>query len=67
MKRVLVLLFVACTVIVMLPEASATRWTVGGNMGWTTNFNYTTWAKGKHFYNGDWLCKNHLHSMCVSV
>jgi hypothetical protein len=37
--------------------ASAAKVTVGGKMGWTTNFNYTLWAKDKHFYNGDWLCK----------
>ncbi|KAF9663774.1 hypothetical protein SADUNF_Sadunf17G0087000 [Salix dunnii] len=37
--------------VVMVPEVSATRWTVGSNMGWTTNFNYTIWAQGKHFYN----------------
>lgn len=40
---------------VMVPEVSATRWTVGSNMGWTSNVNYTIWAQGKHFYNGDWL------------
>ncbi|KAF2299400.1 hypothetical protein GH714_031836 [Hevea brasiliensis] len=40
---------------VLVPEVSATRWIVGGNMGWTTNVNYTVWAKDKHFYNGDWL------------
>ncbi|KAL3568024.1 hypothetical protein D5086_030675 [Populus alba] len=43
------------SMVVMVPEVSATRWTVGSNMGWTTNFNYTVWAQGKHFYNGDWL------------
>ncbi|OWM64553.1 lamin-like protein [Punica granatum] len=41
--------------VVMLPEVGATRWTVGSNMGWSPNFNYTIWAKDKHFYNGDWL------------
>lgn len=41
--------------VVMVPEVSATRWTVGSNMGWTSNVNYTIWAQGKHFYNGDWL------------
>ncbi|KAK4749210.1 hypothetical protein SAY87_026659 [Trapa incisa] len=40
---------------VMLPEAGATRWTVGANKGWSPNFNYTIWAQDKHFYNGDWL------------
>ncbi|PIN14832.1 hypothetical protein CDL12_12541 [Handroanthus impetiginosus] len=40
---------------VMLPEVSAVRYIVGANMGWTSNVNYTVWAQGKHFYNGDWL------------
>ncbi|KAJ6369916.1 hypothetical protein OIU76_028221 [Salix suchowensis] len=47
--------------VVMVPEVSATRWTVGSNMGWTSNVNYTIWAQGKHFYNGDWL------SACFSL
>ncbi|KAJ7974356.1 lamin-like protein [Quillaja saponaria] len=51
----MVFLVLLCAVLVMLPEASATRWIVGANMGWTTNVNYTIWAKDKHFYNGDWL------------
>ncbi|XP_038903389.1 lamin-like protein [Benincasa hispida] len=51
-------LLVAVAVVVLLaavPEVSATRWTVGGNMGWTTNVNYTIWAQDKHFYYDDWL------------
>lgn len=36
-------------------EVSAKRWTVGDNMGWTSNVNYTVWAEGKHFYYDDWL------------
>ncbi|XP_019452955.1 PREDICTED: lamin-like protein [Lupinus angustifolius] len=52
----MVMLIVTCTMmLLMLPQAYATRWTVGGNMGWNTNFNYTTWAKEKHFYKDDWL------------
>ncbi|KAK2419985.1 lamin protein [Trifolium repens] len=51
----MVFLFLGFAVLFILPMASATKVTVGGKMGWTTNFNYTTWAKGKHFYNGDWL------------
>ncbi|KAL5582229.1 hypothetical protein UlMin_014671 [Ulmus minor] len=39
----------------MVREVSATRFIVGANMGWTSNVNYTIWAKDKHFYNGDWL------------
>lgn len=54
----MVFLFLGFALLVMLPETSATRFMVGGNMGWNTNFNYTTWAKEKHFYNGDWLCKH---------
>lgn len=43
---------------VMLPEVAAVRILVGKGMGdaWTTNVNYTVWAQGWHFYNGDWLC-----------
>ena len=57
-------------VVVMVPGVLATRWTVGGNMGWTNNVNYTVWAQDKHFYNGDWLCKRSLSlslSMCVCM
>ncbi|CAI9767074.1 unnamed protein product [Fraxinus pennsylvanica] len=41
--------------LIMPPEVSAVRYIVGGNMGWTTNVNYTVWAQGKQFYLGDWL------------
>ncbi|GLU11007.1 hypothetical protein SLE2022_277800 [Rubroshorea leprosula] len=45
----------ACAMAVMMSEVEATKFTVGGNMGWGTNVNYTIWAQDKHFYNGDWL------------
>ncbi|KAG8366932.1 hypothetical protein BUALT_Bualt16G0019400 [Buddleja alternifolia] len=48
---VVLLMFTA----VMLPEVAATRYIVGGNKGWTTNVNYSIWARSKHFYKGDWL------------
>lgn len=48
---------VICAVVVMVPEVDATRWTVGGNRGWSPNTNYTIWAQDKHFYYDDWLCK----------
>ncbi|KAJ4826299.1 hypothetical protein Tsubulata_004050 [Turnera subulata] len=51
----MLLVVLVCALLVMVPEVSATRFTVGSNMGWTTNVNYTIWAKDKHFYNGDWL------------
>ncbi|RDX90291.1 Lamin-like protein, partial [Mucuna pruriens] len=54
MKRVLsppmVLLLLSFTLLLILPEASATKWTVGNNQFWNPNVNYTEWAKGKHFY-----------------
>ncbi|KAK9067201.1 hypothetical protein SSX86_014526 [Deinandra increscens subsp. villosa] len=43
------------TLIIMLPEVSAKRFIVGGNMGWTSNVNYTLWAGNQTFYFGDWL------------
>lgn len=49
---------IAFGLVVMVPEAAdATRYIVGGKMGWATNVNYTIWAQDNHFYNGDWLCK----------
>ncbi|KAJ0838416.1 putative cupredoxin [Helianthus annuus] len=40
----------------MLPELVAgKRYIVGGNMGWTPNYNYTLWAANQTFYRGDWL------------
>ncbi|MBA0617202.1 hypothetical protein Gohar_012461 [Gossypium harknessii] len=47
---------VGLALVLMVPQADATRYIVGGGgIGWTTNVNYTVWARGKHFYNGDWL------------
>lgn len=47
----------AALLLVMVPQVSSIRYIVGGNMGWSQSVNYTIWAQGKHFYNGDWLCK----------
>ncbi|KAF8389769.1 hypothetical protein HHK36_024288 [Tetracentron sinense] len=53
------LFLLTCTMLMlmlmMIPEVSATRFIVGANQGWTTNVNYTIWAKDKHFYLDDWL------------
>ncbi|KAJ0754372.1 putative Phytocyanin domain, cupredoxin [Helianthus annuus] len=43
------------TLVMMLPEVSAKRFIVGGNMGWTSDVNYTLWAEYQTFYLGDWL------------
>ncbi|XP_057979146.1 early nodulin-like protein 17 [Malania oleifera] len=45
----------AFAALVMIPEVFSDKITVGGKKGWTTNFNYTIWAEGRHFYLGDWL------------
>ncbi|KAK4477593.1 hypothetical protein RD792_016829 [Penstemon davidsonii] len=39
----------------LVPEVAAMRFIAGGNKGWTKNVNYKSWAKGKHFYLGDWI------------
>ncbi|OMP00976.1 Plastocyanin-like protein [Corchorus olitorius] len=54
-KVMLVMAAMAFAFVVMAPKADAKRFIVGSNMGWTTNVNYTIWAKDLHFYNGDWL------------
>ncbi|KAJ8437828.1 hypothetical protein Cgig2_013444 [Carnegiea gigantea] len=51
-----VLLGLASVLVVMVPQVSGRRILVGGSKGWTTNVNYTEWAKTQHFYLGDWLC-----------
>ncbi|KAL3525896.1 hypothetical protein ACH5RR_014268 [Cinchona calisaya] len=45
----------AALLLVMVPQVSSIRYMVGSNMGWSPGVNYTIWAQGKHFYNGDWL------------
>lgn len=42
---------------VMLPEAAAVRYTVGGKVGWSqSGVNYTIWAQDIKFNTDDWLC-----------
>jgi hypothetical protein len=49
------LLLVALVVAGCTALASATTYTVGDSQGWTTNFDYSTWASGKSFAVGDKL------------
>ncbi|GAB4827324.1 hypothetical protein Ancab_034211 [Ancistrocladus abbreviatus] len=51
----LLLLFSSLLMMTIMPQVSALRYMVGGNMGWSPSVNYTLWAKGKQFYLGDWL------------
>ncbi|KAL6335932.1 hypothetical protein AAG906_003557 [Vitis piasezkii] len=47
---------VLAIVAVVLPTvAMAAEFTVGDEKGWTINFDYETWAKGKTFLVGDTL------------
>ncbi|KAL4577284.1 hypothetical protein LXL04_013390 [Taraxacum kok-saghyz] len=52
-----VALLVCGVVMVMLPVVDGKRYIVGGNMGWTSNVNYTLWAGNQTFYLGDWLSR----------
>lgn len=38
---------------ILVPSILATDIKVGDDKGWTTNFDYQTWAKGKKFNLGD--------------
>nr|XP_043623701.1 uncharacterized protein LOC122595410 [Erigeron canadensis] len=50
----------AISVLVLLPVTTlATEFVVGDSSGWTTNFDYQTWAKDKVFYVGDKLVFNY--------
>ena len=46
----------AIAVAVLLPATTmATDYMVGDDSGWTTNYDYQAWAKGKVFHVGDKL------------
>lgn len=50
-----------CALFVTIPQVSSVRYIVGSGLGgWTSNVNYTIWARDKHFYLGDWLCNYSL-------
>lgn len=42
---------------VVAPSISATDYVVGDDKGWTINFDYQAWARGKMFFVGDNLGK----------
>ena len=67
LRRATIMAVLVLAVLMCAEEVSGTRWTVGGNKGWTTNVNYTIWAQDKHFYNGDWLCKSFLWAQIHSI
>ncbi|XP_059448111.1 blue copper protein-like [Corylus avellana] len=40
---------------ILVPSILATEFLVGDDKGWTINFDYQAWAKGKEFHVGDKL------------
>ncbi|GJY59078.1 putative cupredoxin [Tanacetum coccineum] len=55
-----IVVVLAISVVVLLPASTmAAEYVVGGDSGWTTDYNYTAWAQGKVFYVGDKLVFNY--------
>jgi hypothetical protein len=49
--------FVLAIVAILVPSILGVEFTVGDDQGWTTNYDYQAWAKGKEFHVGDKLGK----------
>ncbi|XP_059461801.1 blue copper protein 1b-like [Corylus avellana] len=47
--------FILAIVAILVPSIFATEFVVGDDKGWTINFDYQAWAKGKEFHVGDTL------------
>ncbi|KAK9984525.1 hypothetical protein SO802_034050 [Lithocarpus litseifolius] len=47
--------FIFAILAVLVPSIFATDFVVGDDKGWTTGFDYETWAAGKEFHVGDQL------------
>ncbi|KAK9276452.1 hypothetical protein L1049_005985 [Liquidambar formosana] len=47
--------FIIATMAVFVPSVLAKEFVVGDDKGWTNNFDYQAWAKGKVFQVGDTL------------
>ncbi|KAL5720619.1 hypothetical protein ACHQM5_013270 [Ranunculus cassubicifolius] len=53
------LITLAIVAIILPTVTMATEYTVGDGSGWTTGFDYATWAKNKEFKVGDTLVFNY--------
>ncbi|CAL1382308.1 unnamed protein product [Linum trigynum] len=53
------LLAMAVATVVVAQQRSPRQYAVGGQAGWTVNFNYLRWASGKDFRVGDSLVFNY--------
>ncbi|GJT04701.1 blue copper protein-like protein [Tanacetum coccineum] len=49
------IIFFVATLVALASSVSAKVFTVGDEKGWTLNFDYEAWAKGKEFFVGDQL------------
>jgi hypothetical protein len=49
--------FILAILAILVPSILATEFMVGDRKGWTINFDYQAWAKGKEFHVGDKLGK----------
>lgn len=52
------LAFLAISMVLLSSVAMAADIYVGGDKGWTLDFNYTEWAQGQVFHVGDNLGMN---------
>jgi hypothetical protein len=50
---------------ILVPSILATEFLVGDDEGWTINFDYQAWAKGKEFHVGDKLGKFTLYKLSL--
>ncbi|PWA95464.1 cupredoxin [Artemisia annua] len=55
-----IVVVLAISIVVVLPASTmAAEYVVGGDSGWTTDYNYTAWAEDKVFYVNDTLVFNY--------
>ena len=62
--------FISAILAILVPSILATDFVVGVDKGWTTGFDYQTWADGKEFHVGDQLGKlalKPLSSLCCQL
>jgi len=57
---------VLAIVAILVPSIMGMDFMVGDDKGWTTNFDYQAWAKGKEFHVGDNLGKLALQTSSLN-
>jgi hypothetical protein len=51
---------------ILVPSILGTEFMVGDDKGWTMNYDYQNWAKGKEFHVGDKLGKLSLQTSSLN-